>query len=405
MKKKILIVSNSDAENDPRVEKQIRFLADDYSLIVISTSANARKISGAIEDCFTITNESTTPHYLQSRQSLITKLYIKGLKACKAISHRTRAGAFYSYHRLTHVQQLRKILPNIEADIVIVNEIDCLPIVCDYFHGKNVIFDAHEYAPREFEDSFGWRLVQQPLITRLCDAYIPKVKILTTVSEGIASEYRLHYPTIRTEIITSAAWSKRITPKPSRWPLRLIHHGVALSSRRLENMILAMNEVDDYNKYELHLMLVPSDKIYYGKLVQLANQINDYVGRKIVTFMRPVAMSDIIDTITDFDVQVITIPPTNFNYKYALPNKFFEAIQARNALLVGPMPELARIVEKNRIGVLAKNFTPSAIANAVNQFTPAVVDRFKRRVNRLAKTVTAEKNQARLKTFVSELVA
>ena len=55
----------------------------------------------------------------------------------------------------------------------------------------------------------------------------------------------------------------------------------------------------------------------------------------------------------DYDVGLYLLPPTNFNQRYALPNKFFEFIQGRLAIAIGPSPEMAKLVERsNADGVI-----------------------------------------------------
>lgn len=50
------------------------------------------------------------------------------------------------------------------------------------------------------------------------------------------------------------------------------------------------------------------------------------------------------------DLCVAPIIPTHKSYYFALPNKLFEAIQARTPLLVSDLPEMSRIVNKYRVG-------------------------------------------------------
>src|SRR5207245_1295708 len=53
-----------------------------------------------------------------------------------------------------------------------------------------VLFDAHEYSPAEFEESWQWRLFFQRYNEYLCRRYLPLADAATTVCEGIAEEYR-----------------------------------------------------------------------------------------------------------------------------------------------------------------------------------------------------------------------
>lgn len=398
----ILIISNSDAENDPRVEKQIRFLTGKYRIVLVSRNRDLSRLSGLTVANFDISAGPVVAPAPRDWRSRVVLRISQALNSWKLITHRTRWGTLQSYRKMPHVRKLKAILPTIKADLILVNEIDCLPAACEYSSIKRIVFDAHEYAPREFEDNIKWRLVNQPMITRLCDLYIPNVDILTTVSDGIAEAYRQRYPNTRVEIITSAAWFKPLRPKRTAWPVKLIHHGVAIPSRKLENMIEAIPLLENPTQYRLNIMVVYSNVDYFRKLQALAAAVNKQFNAELVTFLAPVPMSQITEKIAGYDVQIIMIPPTNFNYKYALPNKFFEAIQARNALLVGPMPELARIVAMSRIGLVSESFAPTSIARAIEELRPENVMQFKHNSHRLAGELNAEANQKKLRELVAE---
>ena len=46
----------------------------------------------------------------------------------------------------------------------------------------------------------------------------------------------------------------------------------------------------------------------------------------------------------------------NFNYRYCLPNKFFESIQARLMLLCGPSAEMEYLIDKYELGTIGTGF-------------------------------------------------
>src|SRR5690606_21770207 len=60
-------------------------------------------------------------------------------------------------------------------------------------------------------------------------------------------------------------------------------------------------------------------------------------------------------------------------YTWALPNKIFDFVQARLATVVGPSPEMAELVRERRLGVVAEDFTPQALADALAGLDPAAV--------------------------------
>ena len=51
-------------------------------------------------------------------------------------------------------------------------------------------FDAHEYYPKQREDSIVWRLVFSKLIMYICKKYMPRCAAVVTVGENIMNEYK-----------------------------------------------------------------------------------------------------------------------------------------------------------------------------------------------------------------------
>jgi hypothetical protein len=55
---------------------------------------------------------------------------------------------------------------------------------------------------------------------------------------------------------------------------------------------------------------------------------------------------EIVMKIRTFDAQLVWFPPVSENMHLCLGNKFFEAIQGHLALISGPSPSMAPLIEK-----------------------------------------------------------
>jgi hypothetical protein len=89
----------------------------------------------------------------------------------------------------------------------------------------------------------------------------------------------------------------------------------------------------------------------------------------------------------------------------ALPNKLFEFIQARLALVVGPSPEMARVVREHECGLVTRDFTSQSLAEALASLTPASIAAYKRQSNRAAGQLNAEQNRAAVLGLVERALA
>lgn len=305
--------------------------------------------------------------------------------------------AFDRYYRgLPQVVQARSRLSDRRFDLVIANDISALPLALEVARGQPVLMDAHEYSPREFDDRLVWRVLFANYYDHLCRSCLPRASSMTTVCEGIAAEYRNRYG-VSSRVVYNAPALADLTPTAvDGTRIRLIHHGAAIASRHLELMIQMMDHLDE--RFSLDLMLMPSDPAYLNRLKTLA------ASRPRVRFMEPVPMEQICMAINDHDIGVFLLPPVNFNYAHALPNKFFEFIQARLAVAIGPSPEMARLVQQHGCGVVADSFEPLALAEAIRALDAQTVTSFKQASDRAARELNYEQAGRSLLVEVERLL-
>jgi hypothetical protein len=134
-------------------------------------------------------------------------------------------------------------------------------------------------------------------------------------------------------------------------------------------MIDLMRHIDD--RFTLDFYLVGNDGAYLSELrMRAANDPR-------IRFLAPVPLAAICLTLNTYDVGIFLLPPVNFNYKHALPNKFFEFVQARLAVAIGPSPEMARLVTDHGLGIVAKSFEPADLAGSLSAISHADLERYK----------------------------
>jgi glycosyltransferase involved in cell wall biosynthesis len=255
--------------------------------------------------------------------------------------------------------------------------------------------DAREYYPKNFDDRWLWRIFVKPLNEYLCAKYIPLCDKIITVSQGIAREYEHAYG-VHAEVVMSLPRSSMLSPAAARSDrFRLIHHGSASQSRRIEDMVELMDYTD--KRFSLDLMLV-GDGPYMSRLRRMVER------RRNVRILPPVAMQEIVPFIHQYDIGVFLCPPSNFNLKYALPNKLFEFIQARLAVAVSPSVEMRTIVEDYNCGIVSNDFSPQSMAHALNSLTSEKIAFFKNQSHKAAAKLNAEANQTRVLEIVDDLI-
>ena len=301
------------------------------------------------------------------------------------------------YWNLADVRDAAQKLDGKQFDLIIANDVETLPLAFRIARGAKVLLDAHEYSPQEFDDRRIWRFFAQKYThSYLCQDHLPKVDAMMTVCEGIAEEYEHHFHIPKPFVILNAPFLQHLEPKPCGEHIRLIHHGKAIPSRKLEFMVEMMEYLD--KRFLLDIMLIEKNPDYLKDLKSIS------ASNQRIRFIPPVAMLDIPKTINIYDIGIFLLPPVNINYTYALPNKFFEFIQARLAIAIGPSPEMARYVHHHDCGVVSRDFTPKQLAYELNRLTVEQINQYKQNAHKAAQKLCFEASEQILLKHVQELL-
>ena len=372
---KVLIFSFSNLRSDPRVMRQIRALSHRHELVTCGYGEPPDGAGRHVE-------------VQPDRRRRIPRF--RGVVQLKL-------GMYDSFYRSRErVRSARSALAGARFDLVVANDIWALPLALDIAASAPVLFDAHEYSPLEFEDRWFWRFFFASYVEYLCRRYVPRASRMVTVCQGIADRYAANYG-VQCDVITNAPGHVPLPVRPTRdATVQMVHHGAAIASRRTELMIDLMDHLEP--RFTLDMVLVPGDASYIERLRRRA------ASNPRIRFLPPLPMDQLVTFCAGYDVGLFLLPPTNFNYRMALPNKFFEFVQARLAIAIGPSPEMARLVRQYDCGLIADNFDPRALAARLNDSTADDFDRMKRGADRAAAALNAEANEGRFVAMVEELL-
>jgi hypothetical protein len=303
-------------------------------------------------------------------------------------------GSFSVAYRLLYDHgEDEKTLQKENFDIILANDVETLPLAFRISNGRSKVFlDAHEYAPRQFEDRLYWRIFFKRFTMHICRKYIPLTAGMSTINSGLARAYEREF-SVKPIIITNATNFVNVRPKVREaYPIRLVHHGIFTISRQPHLMIEVMNLLDDRFTLDL-IYLLPDSASGKTKAYFESFKTKALASGKIK--VRPPLRGDqIVSTINqNYDMGIILVPPVNFNYENGLPNKLFDCIQARLGMAVGPLQEIAKITTDYGIGVVCDDFSPQSMADALRSLTLEDVSRFKQNANVAAAKMNAEFNK------------
>lgn len=377
-KKRVLVLSFSELDRDPRVYRQLLWLKSqplDLTTVGFSPPNDMPDVK----------------HYSVSRPP---SPFIKKV---------VRANAYYwgryeqMYWSQSPVQQTLNALEKLPAfDLLIANDIDTLPLALKVAQGAKVLYDAHEYAPGEHEDRWLWKTFIQGYQTYLCQKYMPQADAVTTVCEGIARQYEEDFG-VHCEVLWNAPKYQDLTPRPlTDERVRMIYQGVAFPGRHVEDAIEVFRQLDE--RFSLDLILVPGDPSYIEHIQKLAQ------GQSSIQFVNPVPMPQIPQFCNGYDIGLFPLRPSNQNSRFALPNKFFEFVQARIGIAIYPLPEMLKLAHGRGFVCAPTECTPRALAKQLNSLSSQDIWTMKQRAHEAANHLCAEKGLHLLEKLIQSLV-
>lgn len=246
-------------------------------------------------------------------------------------------------------------------DLVVANEARVLALADRAAAGAPVWADMHEWAPEERTQVLRWRVLVAPLMRYLCERYLPKSAAVTTVGEEIAKLYREQFGVDASVMRNAPPWRDIEPSVVADDRVRLVHSGAATPGRQLELMFDALRALDDRFTLDLYLVSANDGGAYLRRLRDLAE------GDPRISLRPPVAPDSLPEVLSAYDVGVFSLPPLHTNGRLTLPNKFFDFVQARLAIAIGPSVEMERLVHEYGLGVVATDFTATALADVLRE--------------------------------------
>ncbi len=356
---RLLIVSFSPIAHDARVLKQVRHFSQHYEVVTCGYAGAPAESTRHLQ----IPDDA--PWAERRREWLVLRQYSR---------------IYWQSAAIRAAQQLLRDEPRF--DIVIANDIDTVGLALSLEPRLGVHADLHEYAPRLNEEFLTWRLFVAPFVRWQCRRFLRRAASVTTVGQGIADEYRRVFG-VTAQVATNAApHQPDLEPTPVSSPIRIVHSGAALKNRGIDEIIAAVESSS--TEVTLDLYLMPNNVAYLESVRQSVAESSR------VTLHEPVPYAELGATLNQYDCGIHVIPPVSFNNRWALPNKFFDYVQARLGVIIGPSPEMARTLEQYGLGVVTAGFTADDIRVALDRLTPEAVSEFTAHAHAAAAALSAE---------------
>lgn len=297
--------------------------------------------------------------------------------------------------------------PKQKYDVVLAVDVDTLPLAFSVATGAPVVFDAHEYFLDENEEIDEATRRLHRYRTDIGHQFVAKCRKMVTVSAGLAEQFAKDFAIPLPAVVYSGPEFFDLQPSdvlPGK--IRLVHHGLALPQRRLDVLIDILLLLDERFTLDIYLDERFSAGIPFRECQEGYGPWLKKCAAKCsrVRVLPPIPMLELPRRLNKYDMELIFFPAISFSLEHCMPNKFFESIQARIGLAVGPSPDMARVIKERDLGVAVDAFSPEKMADALNNLTREDVQCFKQNAHAAASVYSAENNMRMLRDILLDVV-
>ncbi len=245
-----------------------------------------------------------------------------------------------------------------KSDILLSNDLDTLPanFMASKIKNKPLVYDSHEYFTEVPE------LINRPRVKKVWEwlekQMVPKIKTAFTVCNSIARIYEEKYGTpfkvVRNIPVAAEIHSK--TEENDKAEKIILYQGAVNIGRGLEQAILSMNNIQN-----ARLIIAGSGDI----LTKLQNLVICENLQNKVEFKGRLPLEELEKLTPQADLGLSIEEDLGLNYRFALPNKLFDYIQAQVPVLITNLPEMVAIVNQYNIGEITESLEPQFLAEKI----------------------------------------
>ena len=259
-----------------------------------------------------------------------------------------------------------------KIDVFVANDLDTLPAnyLVSRIKRKPLVYDSHEYFT-EVPELIGrpfvrnvWILIEKLLVPRVDAAYT----VCDSIAEVYRDLYKVDFKVIRNLPVCSKLEKTEHQEKAEGEAKVILYQGALNLGRGIESAIRAMQFLDG-----AELWLAGDGDI----TLRLQEMVYELDLDKKVKFLGRLPLHDLQKITCQADLGISLEEDLGLNYRFALPNKLFDYIQAGVPVLVSNLPEMRKIVEKYQIGSIAETHQRKELAGLMKA---ALFDQEKRKI-------------------------
>ena len=246
-----------------------------------------------------------------------------------------------------------------KKEMLFSNDLDTL--IPNYFvaklQRKELIFDSHELFS-EIPELKHRKLIKQFWLT-IERWILPKLTKVITVSDAIKKHYKNLYG-IEAVVIRNLPLEKSVHQQSFPFPTEnkniILYQGAVNIGRGIELMLETIKLLDN-----CVLVIIGT-----GDIIEVLKQkVSSQTLENKVRFMGKVLPKDLKQFTPNATIGLSLEEDIGLNYRYALPNKLFDYIQAEVPVIVADLPEMKKLVETYQVGEILWERSPKSLAKLI----------------------------------------
>jgi glycosyltransferase involved in cell wall biosynthesis len=252
----------------------------------------------------------------------------------------------------------------IKADVFHSNDLDTLLPNCIIakLKRKKLVYDSHEYFTEVPElQTHPTKKRIWSFIESLCFRH---ANIIFTVNNSIADIYTKQYQK-EVLVVRNFPYKRTVTQTytKSDFSIREDVKLIILQGSGI-NIDRGAEEAVDAMQYINGAVLVIAGG---GDVIPILREtVREKQLEDKVIFIPKLPYHTLIQLTSLADVGLSLDKDTNLNYRYSLPNKLFDYIQAGIPIIASPLPEIKRIIEEYEVGICIENHESDELVSKIN---------------------------------------
>jgi len=273
------------------------------------------------------------------------------------------------------------------ANIIHCNDLETLPIgvFIKLFLNRNIkiVYDAHEF---ETEQKPQQKIIIKKLLSIIEKYLIKFTDKVITVSNSIANEYVTRYHIQKPALVLNCPIKTNVTHSDifrQKYNLSdevniFLYQGGLVQHRGVNKLLEAFKTIYNETKDRKNVIVFMGDGPLEEKIKSIALKYS-------TVFFHPAVPPELtIKYTASADFGLLFYENDCLNHFYCLPNKFFEYLMAGLPVITSNLYETRKIIEKYKIGLVAKENTTEEILNLIHDIDKFDIDTMRNNIKKIS---------------------